>query len=212
MSAKNPEPYKHAVHGALPPFAILEAARAFAADPAAAKWRDAVRLYIEGYVVPLCQRSAYAVMPFGVYRGSPTSERYRTLAGDQTYRFFMPVRKQFWWLGVNSHLASHALLLATAAVEFNQSAWRHLAYRQLEWIFGANPFGATLASGIGVREPYPHSRYVGIIPGGIMNGICGNTGDEPVLDTGFSGNWRTNEYWSPQVAYFEWAQAVLESA
>ena len=211
MSAKNAEPYKNAIHGALPAFAVLEAARAFPDDPAAGNWRAAVRRYIEGYVVPLCHRSAYGVMPFGVFHGSPTPEHYRPLAGSLTYRFFMPVRKQFWWLGLNSHLASHALLLAAASAEFHQNSWRDLAYRQIEWMFGANPFGATLASGIGVREPYPHSRYVGVIPGGIINGICGNTDDEPVLDTSFSGNWRTNEYWSPQVAYFEWAQAVLES-
>lgn len=212
MSEGAAEPFVHAVHGALPVFAVLEAARALPNDPGAKTWREAARLYIESYVVPLCQRSVYGVMPFGVFRGSPTPEHYRTLAGGLTYRFFMPVRKQFWWLGVNSNIASHALLLATASVEFQKPEWRNLAYQQLEWIFGANPFAATLASGMGVREPYPHSRYVGVIPGGIMNGICGNTDDAPVLDTGYEGNWRTNEYWSPQVAYFEWAQAVLESA
>lgn len=161
--------------------------------------------------MPLCQRSAYGFMPFGIYRGAPTPERYRPLSGEFTYRFFMPVRKQFWWQGLNAHLASHALLLGTAAREFNEPGWRDLAYRQLEWTFGANPFGATLASGIGVRNPYPHSRYVGVIPGGIVNGICGDADDEPILDTSFAGIWRTNEYWSPHVGYFEWAQAVLES-
>jgi hypothetical protein len=206
------EPFVHPVHGALPAYAALEAARAFPKEPGAKTWREAARLYIEAYVVPLCQRSAYGVMPYGVFRGSPTPEHYRALGGDLTYRFFMPVRKQFWWLGVNSHIASHSLLLATAAIEFQKREWRNLAYQQLEWIFGANPFAATLASGMGVREPYPHSRYVGIIPGGIMNGICGNIDDAPILDTDYAGNWRTNEYWSPQVAYFEWAQAVLESA
>lgn len=211
MSATNSEPYKNAVHGALPAFAILETARALPDAPSAQRWHDAARLYIEGYVIPLCSRSAYGFMPFGVYRGSPTPERYRPLGGEFTYRFLMPVRKQFWWQGLNAHLGSHALLLATAAAEFHQRSWRDLAYRQFEWIFGANPFGASLASGIGVRNPYPHSRYVGVIPGGIMNGICGNADDEPILDTGFSGTWRTNEYWSPHVGYFEWAQAVLES-
>jgi hypothetical protein len=211
MSASNPEPYKHAVHGAAPAFAVLEIARAFANAAEAKSWRQAVRLYIESYVVPMCDRSPYGFMPFGIYRGSPTPEHYRALADGFTYRFFMPVRKQFWWQGLNAHLLSHALLLAVAAAEFDQSEWRDLAYRQLEWIFGKNPFGATLASGIGVRNPYPHSRYVGIIPGGIMNGICGNSNDEPILDTSFAGIWRTNEYWSPHVGYFEWTQAVLES-
>jgi hypothetical protein len=211
MSSTDSEPYKHAVHGALPAFAVLEAARAFPDDPSTKRWREAVRLYIEAYIEPLCARSAYGFMPFGIYRGSPTPERYRPLSGELTYRFFMPVRKQFWWQGLNAHLASHALLLASASRELQQPAWRDLAYRQVEWIFGTNPFGATLASGIGVRNPYPHSRYVGVIPGGIMNGICGNANDEPILDTSFAGTWRTNEYWSPHVGYFEWAQAVLES-
>ena len=211
-SPGNPEAYRNAAHGALPAFAVLEAARAFPDSAAARRWRDQARLYIDGCVTPMCERSAYGVMPFGIYRGSPTPERYRPLAGELTYRFFMPVRKGFFWQGVNAHLASHALLLATAAREWGQRAWRDLAYRQLEWTFGANPFGASLASGIGVRNPYPHSRYVGVIPGGIMNGICGNVDDEPILDTSFAGNWRTNEYWSPHVGYFEWAQAVLESA
>lgn len=211
MSAKKAEPYKHAVHGALPAFAILETARAFPDAAAAKDWRETARLYIEGYAAPLCNRSVYGVMPFGVYKDSPTPERYRAIKGDLTFRFFMPVRKEFWWQGLNAHLASHALLLATASAEFGQRLWRDLAYRQLEWVFGVNPFGAALASGIGVRNPYPHSRYVGVIPGGIMNGICGNIDDEPILDTSFAGNWRSNEYWSPHVGYFEWAQAVLES-
>jgi Glycosyl hydrolase family 9 len=210
-SPGNPESYRDAAHGALPAFAVLEAARALPHAPGASKWRDAVRLYIQEYVVPMCERSAYGVMPYAIYNSAPTPERYRPLAGNLTYRFFMPVRKGSWWQGLNAHLSSHALLLAVAAREFSQAAWRDLAYRQLEWTFGANPFGATLTSGIGVRNPYPHSRYVGIIPGGIMNGIAGNTNDEPVLDTTYAGIWRTNEYWSPHVGYFEWAQAVLES-
>lgn len=210
-SPGNPEPYRNAAHGALPAFAVLEAARAFPASVAARGWRKQARLYIDSCVRPMCERSAYGIMPFGLYRGSPSPERYRPLAGELTYRFFMPVRKGFFWQGVNAHLASHALLLATAAREWGQRDWRDLAYRQLEWTFGANPFGASLASGIGSRNPYPHSRYVGVIQGGIMNGICGNMDDEAILDTSYAGNWRTNEYWSPHVGYFEWAQAVLES-
>jgi len=32
-----------------------------------------------------------------------------------------------------------------------------------------------------MRNPYPHSRFVGLIPGGIMNGIAGNAMDAPIL-------------------------------
>jgi hypothetical protein len=44
-----------------------------------------------------------------------------------------------------------------------------------------------------MRNPYPHSRFVGLIPGGIMNGIAGNARDEPVLDTEYGFDWRTLE-------------------
>jgi len=85
-----------------------------------------------------------------------------------------------------------------------------LAYRQLEWIVGANPFASCMMTGQGMRNPFPHSRFVGLIPGGIMNGIAGNVNDEPILDLQYTLDWRTCEYWSPHVAYYIWAHSVLE--
>jgi hypothetical protein len=61
-----------------------------------------------------------------------------------TYRFFMPVRRECFWQGLTSHLQSHAVLLAIAAKEFNNEDYREPAYRQMEWVMGANPFGAYL--------------------------------------------------------------------
>jgi hypothetical protein len=203
-------PYADAVHSALPALVLLEAADAFPDHPDARRWRDAVRLHIDEYLLPLIERSAYRIVPFGVFLGSPTPERYRPLAGDLTYRYFMPVRKQFWWLGTTSHLLCYALLLARAARELERPACRDLAFRQLEWVMGANPFGACLMTGAGARHPYPHSRFVGLLPGGILNGIAGNTGDEPVLDTENGFDWRTTEYWSPHNAYYIQAVAELE--
>ena len=158
---------------------------------------------------PLAAHSAYAIVPFGVFLGSPTAETYRPLAGDLTYRYFMPVRKQFWWLGMTSHLECYALLLAEAAQAFGRAQYRDLAYRQLEWVMGANPFGACLMTGEGMRNPYPHSRFVGLIPGGIMNGIAGNSKDAPILDTQNGFDWRTTEYWSPHNAYYLWTVSTL---
>ncbi|HZD03976.1 MAG TPA: hypothetical protein VE173_03635, partial [Longimicrobiales bacterium] len=152
------------------------------------------------------------IIPYGVFVGSPTSEHYRPLDGKLTYRYFMPVRKQFWWLGMTSHLECYALLLGRAARLFGQPDYRGLAYRQLEWIMGANPFAACLMTGEGMRNPYPHSRFAGLIPGGIMNGIAGNTRDEPVLDMEYGFDWRTTEYWSPHNAYYLWVHSVLGEA
>jgi hypothetical protein len=44
-----------------------------------------------------------------------------------------------------------------------------------------------------------------------MNGIPGNAHDEPILDTEYVLNWRTNEYWSPHVAFYIWANSVLKA-
>jgi hypothetical protein len=172
---------------------------------------EAVKLQAEEYLLPMSARSAYGIIPLGVYLGSPTPETYRPLAGRLTYRYFHPVRKQFWWQGANCHLAANALVLGRLAkLSGGKREYAALAYRQLEWIMGANPFGACMMTGEGMRNPFPHSRFVGLIPGGIMNGIAGNVDDEPVLDTQYTLDWRTCEYWSPHVAYYIWANSVLE--
>jgi len=44
-----------------------------------------------------------------------------------------------------------------------------------------------------------------------MNGIGGNAKDEPVLDQDYRFIWRTNEYWSPHVAYYLWTASTLEN-
>jgi hypothetical protein len=209
ISDKSPEPYASATDSALPPYALLEAVRALGSGGDAAKWLDAVRLHVEDYILPITSRSAYRILPYGLFTGSPTPERYRPLAGELTYRYFLPVRKQFWWQGLNAHLACGALFLFRASQQFAKPEWRDLGFRQIEWTFGANPFAACLMTGEGSNHPYPYSRFVGLLPGGIVNGIAGNVDDEPILDTTMGFDWRTLEYWSPHVAYFAWAVSVL---
>jgi hypothetical protein len=162
-------------------------------------------------VLPLAARSAYRIIPYGVYTGSPTPEYYRPLAGELTYRYFMPVRRSLWWGETTVFLECYAVLLAGAAQLFKNFEYRNLAYRQMEWAMGANPFGACLMTGEGSRNPYPHSQFVGLIPGGIIGGIAGNTRDEPVLDMEYRLNWRTTEYWGPVNAYYVWAVSLLDS-
>ena len=152
----------------------------------------------------------YQVIGYGLFRGNPTKEKYRPLAGELTYRYFMPVRKQFWWVGNTSHLESQACLLAKASGILNQPQYLALAFRQLEWILGANPFGACLMTGEGMNNPFPHSRFTGLVPGGIMNGIGGNALDQPVLDMEYGFDWRTTEYWAPHNAWYLWAVSELE--
>jgi hypothetical protein len=211
-SDSDPAPHVDAVNSGVPGIALLTLAAAVPQHRDAARWRDAVKMHLDEYILPLCGHSPFDIVPYGVFIGSPTRETYRPLAGELTYRYFMPVRKQFWWLGTTAHLLSNATLLAMAERVFKKPEYRHLALRQLEWVMGANPFAACLMTGEGMRNPYPHSRFVGLIPGGIMNGIAGNTKDEPVLDNENGYDWRTTEYWSPHNAYYIWSLSVLERA
>lgn len=206
------KPYLHLVDGGLPPAAMLELYDAFPDAPDRGKWRDAALLHADEYLVPMSERNAYRLIPVGLYIGSPTPETYRPLAGDLTYRYFMPVRERYWWLGTSSHLLSNALFLGRLAQVMGEKGrpYVDLAYRQVEWIMGANPFGACLMTGVGARNPMPFSVFVGPIIGGVLNGIGGNTADEPVLNPGPDNDWRTGEYWSPHNAYYLWAHSVLE--
>jgi len=205
-------PYMSIPESAVPPLALLELHATFPEAEDRSKWLDAIKVHADEYLLPMAARNAYGIIPLGVYLGSPTSEMYRPLAGRLTYRYFHPVRKQFWWQGANCHLAANALVLGRLAKLTGDkgSPYTALAYRQLEWIMGANPFSACMMTGEGMRNPFPHSRFVGLIPGGIMNGIAGNVEDEPVLDMQYTLDWRTCEYWSPHVAYYIWANSVLE--
>ena len=202
-------PYSDPVYSALPPMAMLELAIALPSHADVGRWRDAVRLYLDEYAMPMSARSSYGVMPLGVYTGSPTEETYRPLEGELTYRYFMPTRKRSWWLGVTSHLESHAALLGAAATLFGKPEYRESAFRQMEWVMGNNPFGACLMTGEGWRNSYPYSRFAGPLIGGIVNGIAGNAQDVPILQMEYGNDWRTGEYWTPHNAFYLWAMSQL---
>jgi len=210
VSATDPSPYAEAIFPTLPPLALLELHLTTSAQNRTSQWLEAVQIYLEDFVLPSTSKNAFRIVPFGLFKGSPTKEKYRNLEGELTYRYFIPVRKQFWWVGNSSHLEGHACLLAKAAALLGRQEYFSLALRQLEWIMGANPFNACLMTGEGMNNPYPHSRFVGLVPGGIMNGIGGNVEDEPVLDLAYGLDWRTTEYWAPHNAWYLWAVSELE--
>jgi len=207
-SEKNAAPLVHHYLPAIPAIALLELAKGLPDHPDVQKWRDAVRRHVDEYVLPLSSRNAYRIVPFGLFNGSPSQERYRSLGGELTYRYFMPVARGSH--GLTSHFESYAAMLALAGRAFANRDYTELAYRQLEWVMGANPFGACLMSGEGMFNPYPHSRYEGLTVGAIMNGFGGNEDDEPLIDMEYGLDWHTTEYWQPHNAWYLWAHSVLE--
>jgi len=206
------DPYVEIVDSGVPPLALLKLYDTFPDAEDRPQWLDAVRRYADEYLLPMSSRNSYRIIPLGMFLGSPTPEKYRPIAGNLTYRYFVPARKQFVWCGANCHYAGNALVLGWLARIRGDAGKKYaeLAYRQLEWVLGGNPFAASMMTGEGMRNPFAHSWFVGLIPGGIMNGIAGNANDEPVLDMEYTLDWRTCEYWSSHVAFYVWAHSVLE--
>jgi hypothetical protein len=207
-SEQNPTPLVHHYLPGIPAIALLELAHGMTAHPDVPKWREAVRRHVDDYVLPMASRNAYRIVPFGLFNGSPSQERYRSLGGELTYRYFMPVARGSH--GLTSHFESYAAMLALAGRVFANRRYTELAYRQLEWVMGANPFGACLMTGEGMRNPYPHSRYESLTVGALMNGFGGNEEDEPLLDMEYGFDWHTTEYWQPHNAWYLWTHSVLE--
>ena len=75
---------------------------------------------------------------------------------------------------------------------------------------GCNTENACLMTGEGVNNPYPHSRFLGLIPGGIMNGFIGTEEDEPFMDMEYTMDWRTTEYWSPHTCFYIWYVTLVK--
>jgi hypothetical protein len=72
---------------------MMETIHAFPKHPDFGRSRDAMRMHLEEFVLPICGRSVYDIMPSGLFVGSPTEERYRPIEGELTYRYFMPVTR-----------------------------------------------------------------------------------------------------------------------
>jgi hypothetical protein len=181
---------------------------------------DAVRLYVREYAARMAGVSPFGILPYGLYFG-PAKENAHThpLAGALSYRFFkwdeakLPekaaVEKETFEHGQSSHLLSHAAAFMLAERLLKDGVAQDLALRQLEWVMGCNPETACLMTGGGVNTPWPHSRFVGIIPGGMLNGFNGGKDDVPFLHNGNSLHWETTEYWGTHAANYIWTLSLL---
>lgn len=171
----------------------------------------AVERYLRDHVARPAGVSAFGYPPVLVAPSPSTWDRYRELPGGGVGRFFLPCRSSRetadrfvgYGQGTNTALLGYASLLARGASVFDEPAYRRLALQALEWIHGANPLGVCMVTGRSSGEPYPHSRYVGLIPGAVMNGITGTAADEPHFGSDpYDLEWQTKEYWSPQQAQY----------
>jgi hypothetical protein len=190
-------------------------------NPAVARYRAAVTCWLDDYIFPLAVRSPFGIVPFGLYRRPPVGGAVlRPLAGGLGYRWFTgreaasretaAQEQETFEHGGTSHLLNHALAFALVARLLSRADAEQLAWRQIEWVMGANPLGMCLMTGGGVNTPWPYSPQVGLIPGGIVNGFVGGPDDVPVVHTGADQwQWGSTEYWGPHNGYYLHALAVL---
>ncbi|HEQ71588.1 MAG TPA: hypothetical protein ENN69_03785 [Spirochaetia bacterium] len=202
--ARKTDLFRSARDSGLPLIALCRAAEyAAGGSVLKKKLRRAIELYTRGYLMPLSRTNPFAMIPYGVYTATVPGETYRPLGGKLFYRFFVEVKGKCAF-GVNSHLLSHAVGLQAAGTFLEDADLRVLARRQVEWVMGGNTEHSCLMSGEGINNPYPHSRFLGLIQGGIVNGIAGTEEDVPFLDLDTTMDWRTAEYWSPHVSFYLW--------
>ncbi|MHB9005926.1 MAG: hypothetical protein ACYDC1_03260 [Limisphaerales bacterium] len=160
-----------------------------------------MRRYVDGYCLPFDQRSTFGIVPYALYRDDPGGGRK---FGEFFYRWgYVNREDNEWWNGINSHIASTGAALAKAGRLLQRPEFARLAQRQLDFIYGANPFDASTAEGLGHNQPdffktTEFTPYTPWISGAIMAGIGSSNTDQPVLLPGW---WQTTEYWMEPVAH-----------
>ncbi len=194
----------------LPLIALSEAALSVSEPGLKEKCLDALSIHCHDYALPMALKSPFGIIPFGLYKGKPTREKYRPAGGGIFFRFFAPAISPMY-SGLTSHLLSYAVGLTMAGNILKEEVLKGTGRQQAEWVMGGNPLNSCLMTGEGINNPYPHSRFLGLIPGGIMNGIAGLEDDKPFLDLSYMMDWRTTEYWSPHTCFYIWFASLIEN-
>lgn len=204
----------------MPLYALAALAEDMRGESRGRRMADAVRLAVDEYLAPIASRSAFGLIPFGLYtRPLANGAVARELHGELRYRYFNwpeePADRrrltdgEIFQHGLTSNQLGYASALMYAERLLGDNTSRNLAFRQLEWVMGANPHAACLMTGGGVNTPYPYAPFVGIIPGGIQNGFIGNESDTPFVHPGNTVDWNTTEYWGTHNAHYLMTLALL---
>jgi hypothetical protein len=188
---------------------LAEFAKAFPDDPKTPLVNDAFKLFLN---LELSRRLKQS--PYGQARRID-AELVNWVAVRTSDRFFeKPSGKVSQ--GSNCYWLSLATVCFVAGDLLETKEHAAVAVSQIDWVLGNNPFGLSTAATIGTKFPRMFTMYywlkdhpgsAGVIPGGVINGIGGDSRDLPYIDTGNSNwmAWETNEYWNPPTAWFSMA-------
>jgi len=206
-SLSDHEPYKNIWNGCQAFIGLSDLVLMFSKDEDVPLWKSMIKEYAEHYLLLLSQKNSFGIVPFGLYEKDPGGNRK---IGTYWYRYFMEPKLE-WWVGINSNIASAGIGLLKAANVLKDDRMKAAAQKQLDWIFGSNPFNSSTMEGAGYNHPvhFAGSSFlpsVPVLPGAVLNGLGGDDEDMPV--TG-NGDWQISEYWTPMVAYTLWLMAEL---
>ncbi len=202
LEADSVDAYRSIAFSADPAFALLrlwEVRDLVEETNIAERAGQAVRDYIEGYLLADSVSNPFSLTPYGVYLRPPAPDRqtFRDIGSGRSVRTFIhPFNEQGIVHGTSSVLMSHAHLLARASVVFNQPAWRDAAERLLHWCLGHNTLNRSLITGIGYRQPIGYSFRLPQLPEAMIVGFIGRPDDSPYLEESTAIEWNTLEYWS----------------
>jgi hypothetical protein len=175
----------------VPMLALCDLIESIPGHADAAAWRDCLKRYVEGFLAPLADRSAFGIVPYGVWKGKPANPSRQI--GDLYFRYFKANPEFRFCSGRWAVVLTTAAGLARAARVLDRPAWRDLAWRQVDWVLGVNPldkmpYGINPAGG-GQKKPLLAEAVA------VPNGICGDAQDMPTW-----GSWPANETWIPNNA------------
>lgn len=195
--ARRRQPYRGILHSAQPLLALAAFAEEHPDHAMADVARGFLRAAFRQYVEPLRALSPFGIVPYGLFRDPPaTRDRYRPWRDDLVVRFLMPDDSETRINhGLGGHWTSWAHALAAGGRLLGERAWRDAALDQVHWMLGANPFGASFVTGVGLGHPLPHSSFDGVRPGGVMIGPRGTLDDQPFADLEMRCDWGSTEYW-----------------
>ena len=125
--------------------------------------------------------------------------------------YFDPQR---FFVGINANIASAGVGLLKAASILGDPSLKAVAQKQLDWIIGFNPFSSSTIVGVGHNQ-LPHMfgctdafrPGTPVLPGAVMNGLCGDREDRPYIIPHDTYNDR--EYWMPAVALTLWLMGAI---
>jgi hypothetical protein len=196
-AADTAEPYRGILHSAQPLVALAKYLEYVPDGATTDRVRDVLEACKRDYIDPMVATNPYRFVPFGAYSAANTEADTFRPWREWVIRFCMPVHHpQQINHGLAGHWMSWAHGLASVGQVLDDPAWTALAWAQIEWLTGNNHVDVSFISGVGYNNPMPHSRFLGTLIGGFMNGFRGTPEDTPAVDLERDAEWNSTEYWN----------------